>query len=87
MASQSSACPCSSVTPGLRVSGVGTRESREKPEHSGGNGVWCGFGACGKPVIDPAQVMFAVPVLPWLWVSFQACTFQYHRYCVMPWND
>lgn len=26
-------------------------------------------------------------VLPWLWVVFQACRFQYHRYCVMPQND
>lgn len=28
------------------------------------------------PVMDPAQVMFVVPLLPWLWGIFQACRFQ-----------
>lgn len=39
---------------------LSAHESWEKPEPSRGISVWCGFGAWRKPVIDPAQVMFAV---------------------------
>lgn len=50
---------------------VSAHETWEKPEPKGGIGVCCFSGACRKPVIDPAQVMFAVPLLPWLGVVFK----------------
>lgn len=34
---------------------LSAHETWDRPEHNGGIGAWCIFGACGKPVMDPAR--------------------------------
>lgn len=83
MASQSSAAsaPRSAQVLGALLS---AHETLEKPEHSRESAsvqLW----SLKEAVLDLPR--WWLLFLPWLWVVFQACRLQYHRYCVMPQND